>query len=552
MSLDKNRRLIVRRFNAVIALLMVCLLAFPTVAQMQEPIDYDAISKIKDEGLATRTSKVMEIISYLTDVYGPRLTNSPNIREAANYVTKQLTDWGLANVHLEPWATEFGHGWSNERFYAQVLTPRPFPLLAYSKAWTPGTNGLVSGDVVIAPISTDQDFEKFKGELKGKFVITITHDQLRDVTPHYTADASRYTEQQLADLANQEVPVRLSPAAQAALAAQRARLGLPPLTPGGPGGGAQQFATRVGKFLAEEGALAWLETQRGDDGTVFVQGGATQRSTDPVVPRVAVSAEQFGRIYRILEKKLPVTMEMNIQNKFYEDDKSSFNIIGEILGTDKADEVVMLGAHFDSWHGGTGATDNGAGSAVMLEAIRILKASGLKMRRTVRIGLWTGEEQGLLGSRAYVNQHFGDRQTKVVKPEQAKISGYFNVDNGTGKIRGVYLQGDDAIASLFTRWMEPFHALGMTQLTIRNTGGTDHLSFDEVGIPGFQFIQDEMDYNSRTHHSNMDVYERIQEADMKQMAVIVASFVYMTANRAEKLPRKPMPKPQPAAGAPGM
>ncbi len=544
-----------RRFNAVLALLLLCLLAFPTVAQMQEQIDYDAISKIKDEGFTNRTSKVMEIISYLTDVYGPRLTNSPNIREAANYVTKQMTDWGLANVHLEPWATEFGHGWSNERFYAQVLTPRPFPLIAYPKAWTPGTNGPVTGEVVVAPISNDQDFEKYKGQLKGKFVITITPDQLRDVTPHLTADASRYTEKQLTELANQEVPVRLSPAEQAA---RRARLGLPPITPGtpagpgGPGGGAQQFATRVGKFLAEEGALAWLETQRGDDGTVFVQGGATQRSTDPVVPRVAVSAENFGRIYRILEKKIPVTMEMNIQNKFYEDDKRSFNVIGEIPGTDKADEVVMLGAHFDSWHGGTGATDNGAGSAVMLEAIRILKATGLKMRRTVRIGLWTGEEQGLLGSRAYVNQHFGDRQTKVVKPEQAKISGYFNVDNGTGKIRGVYLQGNDAIASLFTRWMEPFHALGMTQLTIRNTGGTDHLSFDEVGIPGFQFVQDEMDYDTRTHHSNMDVYERIQEADMKQMAVIVASFVYMTANRVEKLPRKPMPKPQPTTGGPGM
>ncbi len=536
-----------RKLNAVLALLMVFLLAFPSIAQMQEPIDYDGLAKIKDEGFSNQTSKVMEIISYLTDVYGPRLTNSPNTREAAAYTTKLMTDWGLANVHLEPWATEFGRGWANEKFYAMVLTPHPFPLIAYPKAWTPGTNGPVTGEVVIAPIQNDQDLEKYKGQLKGKFVITVASDQVRDPAPHFTADAQRYTEQQLADLATQPVPVRPN---LAVINAQRAAAGLPPLQPGqqgGPGGqGGQNFQTRLGKFLADEGVLAWIENQRGDDGTVFVQGGADRRSTDPVVPRVALAAENFGRIYRILQKKITVTMEMNIQNKFYDADKGSFNIVGEIPGTDKADEVVMLGAHFDSWHGGTGATDNGAGSAVMLEAMRILKATGLKMRRTVRIGLWTGEEQGLLGSRAYTRQHFAepsqDAKSWVIKPEQAKLSGYFNVDNGTGKIRGVYLQGNEAIAGLFSRWMEPFHSLGMTQLTIRNTGGTDHLAFDGVGIPGFQFIQDEMDYDSRTHHSNMDVYERIQEADMKQMAVIVASFVYLTANRAEKLPRKPMPR----------
>jgi hypothetical protein len=413
----------------------------------------------------------------------------------------------------------------------------------------------VTGEVVIAPIQTEQDFEKYKGQLKGKFVITAAPDQVRDVTPHFDADAKRYTEKELADLATQPVPVQQTAYASAQ---QRARAGLPPLPPGTPQGGRggfgaqQQFQTQLGKFLVDEGVLAWIENQRGDDGTVFVQGGANQKSTDPIPPRVALASENFGRIYRILEKKIPVTIEMNIQNKFYDDDKSSFNIIGEIPGTDKADEVVMLGAHFDSWHGGTGATDNGAGSAVMLEAIRILKASGVKMRRTVRIGLWTGEEQGLLGSRAYVAAHFGDSQTKVVKPEQSKISGYFNVDNGTGKIRGVYLQGNAAVGPIFERWMEPFHDLGMTQLTIQNTGGTDHQSFDALGIPGFQFIQDELDYDSRTHHSNMDVYERIQEADMKQMAVIVASFVYLTANRAEKLPRKPMPKPVPPQGGRGM
>jgi Zn-dependent M28 family amino/carboxypeptidase len=239
---------------------------------------------------------------------------------------------------------------------------------------------------------------------------------------------------------------------------------------------------------------------------------------------------------------------MDIENKFFDHDLNAFNVIAELPGTDKADELVMLGAHFDSWHSGTGATDNAAGSAIMLEAMRILKASGVKLRRTVRIGLWGGEEQGLLGSKAYIKAHFGDPESMQLKPDHAKLAGYFNVDNGTGAIRGVYLQGNEAVAPIFQAWMEPFKNLGMTTLAIRNTGGTDHLSYDAVGLPGFQFIQDEVEYDTRTHHSNMDVYERIQPQDLMRNAVIVASFVYNTANREEKLPRKPLPKPQPTAG----
>jgi Zn-dependent M28 family amino/carboxypeptidase len=253
--------------------------------------------------------------------------------------------------------------------------------------------------------------------------------------------------------------------------------------------------------------------------------------------------EHYGRVARMLEKGVPVTIQADIQNRFYDDDLNTFNVVAEIPGTDKATELVMLGGHFDSWHGGTGATDNAAGSAVMMEAVRILKATGLPLRRTVRIALWTGEEQGLLGSRAYVTEHFADRQTMRLKPEHARFSGYFNVDNGTGRIRGVYLQGNEAVAPIFRQWMEPFANLGMTTLSVRNTGGTDHLAFDAVGLPGFQFIQDPVEYGTRTHHSNMDVYERIQPFDMMQNAVIVATFVYQTANRDEKLPRKPLPKP---------
>jgi len=275
------------------------------------------------------------------------------------------------------------------------------------------------------------------------------------------------------------------------------------------------------------------------------QGGSRDPKDPPAITRVALATEHYGRIYRLLQKKIPVTLKLDVDNKFYDEDLNSFDILGEIPGTDKADEVVMLGGHFDSWQAGTGATDNGAGAATMLEAIRILKATGMPMRRTVRVGLWTGEEEGLLGSRAYVKAHFGDPETMKLLPEHAKLDAYYNIDNGTGKIRGVYLQGNEAVTPIFAKWMEPFHGLGMTTLTMRNTGGTDHLAFNAVGLPGFQFIQDPLDYDSRTHHSNMDVYERIQEPDMKQIAVIVASFVYMTANRPEMLPRKPLPSPTP-------
>jgi carboxypeptidase Q len=487
--------------------------------------DYDAIFKIKDEGFSR--SQVMEIESYLSDVYGPRLTNSPNIKAAAAWTIKKMNDWQLANVKTEPWEP-FGRGWSNEKFFAEMVGPRPFILIGYPKAWTPGTNGPVTADVVYAAIAKEEDMQKYKGQLKGKLVITQVPDP---ILPHFEPDAKRYTDAELADLANFQIPGGVDRARDERIAQFRVQ---------------RELQARITKFFLDEGVVAWLEDQRGDDGTIFVQQGGSRDPKDPPsLPRVALAAEHYGRIYRLLEKKIPVSITLDIENKFYDDDLKSFDITGEIPGTDKADEAVMLGGHFDSWQAGTGATDNGAGSAVMLEAIRILKASGLKMRRTVRIGLWTGEEEGLLGSRAYVKQHFGDPETMKLTPEHAKLDAYYNIDNGTGKIRGVYLQGNEAVAPIFSAWMEPFHNLGMTTLSIRNTGGTDHLSFNAVGLPGFQFIQDPMDYDTRTHHSNMDLYERVQEADMKQMAVIVASFVYMTANRPDMIPRKPLPPPTP-------
>jgi carboxypeptidase Q len=519
--------------SRIIAAFFALLLALPIVAQMpQEKVDLDAIYKIKDEGL--NHSQVMDTLSYLTDVYGGRLTGSPQIKAAAEWTKKKLTEWELTNVHLETWGP-FGRGWTNEKFTARAISPDSrFPLIAYPKAWTPGTNGTVEADVVMAVINTDQDFEKFRGQLRGKYVMMAA---MRDVPAEFQAPGRRFTDEDLANISNQQVQ-----APRGGGPGQRGGAG------GGRGNNPPNFNQRRLKFFLDEGVVATIEPGQGSGGTVFVQGGGGRNLTDPPVPaQVVMAVEHYGRIWRMLEKKIPVRIEMDIQNKFYDDDLNSFNIVGEIPGTDKADELVLLGAHFDSWHTGTGATDNAAGSAVMLEAMRILKATHLKMRRTVRLGLWTGEEEGLLGSRAYVTQHFADRADMKLKPDHAKFAGYFNLDNGTGAIRGVYLQSNEAVAPIFQAWMQPFKNLGMTTLSIRNTGGTDHLSFDAVGLPGFQFIQDPLEYNSRTHHSNMDVYERVQAPDMMKNAVILASFGYLTANREEKLPRKPLPAPQPPA-----
>ena len=503
-------------------------LAIPIVAQLpQEKVDLDAIYKIKDEGL--NRSQVMDTLSYLTDVYGARLTGSPEIKAAAEWTRKKLADWELANVHLETWGP-FGRGWSNEKFTARAISPSAsFPVIAYPKAWTPGTNGPVEGDVVSAVINNEQDFEKFRGQLRGKYALIA---DMRDVTAEFQSPGHRFTDDELAAISTQPVQPQRGGGRGAG---QR----------GGDGANPANFNQRRLKFFLDEGVIATIEPGQGSGGTVFVQGGGGRNAADPPVPpQVVMAVEHYGRIWRMVQKNVPVRIEMDIQNKFHDENLDSFNIVGEIRGTDKADELVMLGAHFDSLHTGTGATDNAAGSAVMMEAMRILKAAGLKMRRTVRIALWTGEEEGILGSRAYVTQHFADRADMKLKPDHAKFSVYFNVDNGTGAIRGIYLQGNEAVAPIFQAWMQPLKSLGMTALTIRSTGGTDHLSFDAVGLPGFQFIQDPVEYNSRTHHSNMDVYERIQAADMMKDAVIVASFAYDAAIRDEMLPRKPLPQPQ--------
>jgi hypothetical protein len=505
-------------------LMATCISALPSAQMGHERVDLDAIYQIKDEGF--QRSQVMDTLSYLTDIHGPRLTNSPNIRKAADWATRRLTDWGIANVRQETWGP-FGRGWSNEKFTANVVSPQPFPLLAFAKAWTPGTNGPVTADATMAVIETDDELAKWTGKLKGKIVLAA---KPLDVKPLFDPTARRYTEQQLADLEAQRID--------------------PDAGPRGPRNvqAAQAFARKKMEFFAREGVVAVLEPGNGrnDHGAILVGGPRDLRDPKaaPQPPQVVVATEHYGRIARTLDKNMPVRIELNVQNSYHDQTLDSFNIIAELPGTDKADEVVMLGAHFDSWHAGTGATDNAAGSSAMMEAIRILKAAGLTTRRTVRLALWTGEEQGLLGARAYVKQHFADPDTMQVKPGHAKLSAYFNMDNGTGAIRGVYLQGNEAIRPVFAAWMAPFRNLGMTTLTIRNTGSTDHVPFDEVGLPGFQFVQDPVEYSSHSHHSNMDLYERIQPEDMMKNSVIIASFVYHAANRDDLLPRKTLPKPR--------
>ncbi|HEX6047664.1 MAG TPA: M20/M25/M40 family metallo-hydrolase [Gemmatimonadaceae bacterium] len=505
---------------------LVALVATPLAAQ--ERIDTAAVARIKAEG--ERRSQVMEIASWLTDVYGARLTGSPSTKAAADWTAKKLTEWGMSNVRLERWGP-FGRGWTNERMVAHAMTPTPFPIIAYASAWTPGTKGAVRGDVVLIDADSVPDLEKYRGKLRGKIV--FTQPPRDSVPPRFAPDAVRLADSSLARMA------------QASFAAD------PPRGGGGPSANSPQASRfqaamalqrALGQFLGDEGVLAAVSPGRGEDGTVFVGGGGSRDPSNPTkVPGIVFAAEHYGRIARMVEKGIPVTVELDVKNTFHDDDLNSFNIVAEIPGTDPRlkDEVVMLGAHFDSWHTGTGATDNAAGSAVMLEALRLIKATGLRPRRTIRLALWTGEEQGLLGSRAYVREHFGDRATGQIKqPDHDRFSGYFNVDNGTGAIRGVYLQKNEAVAPIFKAWMDAYNDPRMRTLTANNTGGTDHLAFDAVGLPGFQFIQDPVAYGSRTHHSNQDVYERLVAGDMRHNAAVVATFVYLTANRDQKLPRK--------------
>jgi len=508
----------------------------------QEKVDLETITRIRYEGF--HNSKVMDYASGLMDSIGERLTGSPNMKRANEWTRDQLAALGLSNAHLEPWGP-FGRGWANQYVNVRMTSPDVVTLLAYPKAWTPGTNGVVQGKCIRATIDKKEDFDKYKGKLAGMIVILGADAEVKPITE---APYKRYSDDELTKLNDYQIPPD-RPAFRFADFIKR-----------------QQFVKDLNQFFADEKVLAVIDHSRGTSGggTVFVQSGGSYKSGETTtVPQLTMASEHWTRIARLLQQKKEVSLELNVNNTFYDDDAMQYDTIAEIPGTDKEkkDEVVMLGAHLDSWHAGTGATDNGAGTIVMMEAMRILKAIDVKPRRTIRIGLWSGEEEGLLGSQGYVEHHFGARPHMdepgmkdmptllrreagdvTVKPEQGKVSAYFNVDNGSGKIRGIYLQENEAVSPIFEAWMAPFKDLGMNTITMRTTGGTDHLSFDAVGIPGFQFIQDPIEYETRTHHSNMDVYDRLQPDDLKQIAVIVASFVYDAAQRDQMLPRKPIEK----------
>lgn len=495
----------------------------------QETVNDSIIAILKKHGL--EKSQVMETASMITDVYGPRMTGSPMLDKATEWAVKQLKDWGYENVHLDEWGV-FGRGWELKHFEMHAHTPNYWPIIAYPKAWSPSTKGLVKGEVIYLDASTEEELAQYKGKLKGKFVMI---DTLRALKEWEEPLAKRLTPEELLDMANSAAPQ------------PRARRGGNRNFESG-----REFVKKLRELLYNEKPLATIDRSfKGDLGTVFVSGasaksGGAQDEGAEVLPQVTMSVEHYNRIFRLLAKGMPVTLSMEIQSEYANKDGMEHNIIAEIPGTDLKDEIVMFGAHFDSWHTGTGATDNAAGSAVMLEAARILmetiKESGIKPRRTLRIALWTGEEQGLFGSRSYATNHVGlfDADGNFVKKDDYdKISAYYNLDNGTGKIRGVYLQGNQAASSIFRAWLDPFKDLGATTLTLQNTGGTDHLSFDGIGVPGFQFIQDNVAYWSRTHHSNMDNFDHLVADDLKQAATIVATFVWHTSQRDEKLPRKP-------------
>ena len=545
--------------SPVVILLAVLLLGVTALqesssafAAQQEDLDIETILQIRDEGL--NHSQVMDHLSWLADVYGPRLTGSPQIEQAKDWTMAKFEEWGLEGIHEERFP--FGQGWEVVRFNAHMVEPQVMPIIGYPRSWSSSTNGVVNAEVAYVTIETESDLDKYRGQLEGKIILM---QPIRRV-----------------EMLDGDLVLRMTPALK-----EEARR--TPVNAGGASGerGGRVAAGRRGRggrgvansddralsrseidaFLLEENAavlidrgsdsttpaggsnLSWA-TQRTDGGTLFPGGGGPRdENAGNVVPSATIAVEHYNRMMRILEKGVPVQMEVNIQTRFHaETEPNGFNIIAEIPGTDLADEIVMIGGHFDSTHGSVGATDNATGVSAMMETMRIFKELGIQPRRTVRIGLWGGEEQGLIGSRVYVGEHFASRDMSEIKADYDNFSVYFNIDNGTGRIHGVWLQGNLAVKPIFEQWMTMLDDLGMDTLGPRSVGGTDHGSFDSVGLPGFQFMQDRLEYNSRTHHSNMDFYDRVQEEDVIQMATIVAVFTYNAAMRDEKLPRKPRPQ----------
>lgn len=518
-----------------IVLLLICLAASVVTGQTPTaPAKEDPLARIKDE--EANRSELIKTLTYLTDVIGPRLTNSPNYRRASVWTRDQLARWGLKNAHLEPWGP-FGRGWEIKKFSAQVIEPQAIPLIAYPLAWSPPTNGELIGDVVYLDSASEADLSKFKGQLKGKIVLV---GDVRTLEAHFEPLARRWNDFDMLQYAtDQPYPPTndnfAPPPTQKEIEGRRLR------------------AAKL-RFAFEEGAALMMSPSfEGDGGTIYVQAAQLPRPVNgpsvrvfgkdaKTLPQVVVSVEQYNRMVRMIQAGEKLRAAVNLAVQFYDDDLMSSHTIAEIPGSDLKDEVVMMGAHLDSWHAGTGATDNGAGVAVMMEAARIIQTLGLKPRRTIRIALWGGEEN-FGGSRFYVAKHFGhwDLGTRSIikEPEYDRLSAYLNLDAGTGKVRGVFLANNEALRSIFRPWLEPLRPMGVTTLTINGDWSSDFEFFDQIGIPIVNFIQDEIEYETRTHHSNADVFDRIQTDDLKQVVVVVADFAYQIAMRDEKLPHRP-------------
>jgi hypothetical protein len=523
-----------------------------------EKLDLTMYQRIREEGL--EHSRVMEYASALADGIGPRLTGSPNMAKANDWTKDQLTAMGCANAHLEDWG-EFGIGWQQLNTWVRMVSPDTAVFIAQATPWSPSTSGPVTGDAVWVNIQDPKDFDTYRGKLAGKIVLL---GEMREVPPVEKPLFSRYTDEDLAKIAEYPVNARagLTPEMMQRMRARMQRY---------------RMIDQIAQFLADEKVAGVVVPSRdggnggGSGGTIFDDNGADLgrmpyvRGHEVKVPVVVMAIESYGRVYRLLEAHVPVEMQMDVETKFTGDHEHGYNTIAEIPGTDPElkDQVVMVGGHLDSWIAGTGATDNGAGTVVAMEVMRILSALHVQPRRTIRIALWSGEEEGLFGSRGYVRDHFGSAALSTapeqmalpewmrrvagpieLKPEDKLLDAYFNLDYGHGKIRGIYLQDDLAAGPIFTQWIQPLKDLGVTTVSARGVGSTDHVPFDGIGLPGFQFIQDELDYETRSHHSNQDVYERLQPADLQQAAVVEATFVYNAAMRDAMIPRKPLPHPE--------
>ncbi len=525
----------------------ILLAAAPAFAQLApEPIDLKVLHQIKSE--AFLRSHAMETLFYISDVYGPRITSSPNHRAAAEYIMTTLKGYGLQNVHLEPWGP-FGNSWQYKKFYGALVEPNYAPLIGFPLAWTPGTKGPVTAEAVLAPIHSQADFAKYKGKLRGKIVLVADP---KIVLMHTEPEAHRLTDEEIENRGYVEDPSRLAAGGFGGGGRPSRNAAPAPSAPAAPAldrTAALKLRNDTNKFLADEGAVVVLNYgTNGDGGTVFATFGGSQNPTDPTPPPMAaITPEHYNRIARLIQHDLHPKLTFDIQTETYTKDPMGFNVVGEIPGTTRPEEVVMLGGHLDSWQGGTGATDNGTGSTVAIEAVRVLTSLHKPMARTVRIALWGGEEEGLLGSIAYVQKHFAPRDTMAQTPEYAKLDAYYNDDNGSGRFRGISADGSDEIASIFKQWAAPLRDLefeavsGATGAPTRQPGGTDSTSFSWIGLDGFGFMQDPLEYGSRTHHSNMDLYDRVQAGDVMQGAAIEAWFVYNTATRPEMLPRLDTP-----------